>query len=438
MPETAPSAKRPDRRERVRAVTERHALFSSYERGMLGQGSVVDISPDGLQIHCHARLEVSQELDLDIYPKKGAGDQEVFRGRGRVAYVRAIENGEWAVGVHLLTALPAQAFSTLTRRPASPMPPSFTPPPASEQPTVYFQPSGAAEAEKVDRRQVAILLALVACFLFLLMRACEPVTPSRGHSGAAARKQVAEVPATQADLVGAQDAMDSGKPEEARQLFSAIALDSSQPLVERFIARLGEAEALAQSGKKEEALTQLAGLERASGVSAPWIRAAGNYAGQLRAGRGETGPLSGLSVPLPFSEPRSTPAQGKPPEFKIIVDKSNHTLELLHNNLPMALFPVGLGSETPEGEFRISAKLTTPDWNNRGRRVKAGDPKNPLGRRWMGLESKKGSTPYGIHPTNEADSIGRDISRGCIRMREQDAETVFQRCPSGTPVLIQP
>lgn len=437
MPETSPSAENPDRRERVRAATARHALFSSYERGMLGQGSVVDISPDGVQIHCHSRLEAGQELDLDIYPKKGAGDQEVFRGRGRVAYVRAIENGEWAVGVHLLTALPAQAFSTLPRRPASPMPPSYTPPPNGELPTVYFQPSGTAEAEKVDRRQVAVLLALIACFLFLLMRACEPVTPSRGFPGASAAKEVAEAPTTQADLVGAQYAMDSGKPEEARQLFSAIALDTSQPLTERFIARLGEAEALAQSGKKDEALAQLDGLERASGVAAPWIRAAGDYAGRLRAGRGETGPLSGLSVPIPFSEPAPAPAQGKPPEFKIIVDKSDHTLELLHNNQPMALFPVGLGCETPEGEFRISAKLTTPDWNNRGRRVKAGDPKNPLGRRWMGLDSKKGPTPYGIHPTNEADSIGKDVSRGCIRMREQDAETIFQRCPSGTPVLIQ-
>jgi len=427
-----------DRRGRTRAATARHALFSSYERGMMGQGSVVDISSDGIQIHCHVKLEIGQELDQDIYPKKEAEDNEVFRGRGRVVYVRALGNAEWATGIGLLTALPARAFPALARRPATATPPSSPPPSPEEPPMAYFQPSAPPNKEKVDRRQVVILLALIACFLFLLMRACQPVTPSRGLPGVAVHKGKAKAPVARAGLTRAQDAMDSGKPEEARWLFSSAAADPAQPLMERFIARLGDAEALAKSGKKNEALAQLAGLERASGVAAPWTRAARDYARRLRAGRGEMGLLSALTMPIPFSEPSSAPAAEKPPEFKIIVDKSDHTLELLYNNQPMALFPVGLGSETPEGEFRISTKLTTPDWNHRGRRVKAGDSKNPLGRRWMGLENQQGPTPYGIHPTNEEDSIGKDASRGCIRMREQDAETLFRRCPSGTPVLIQP
>ncbi|HQE75904.1 MAG TPA: L,D-transpeptidase [Candidatus Hydrogenedentes bacterium] len=34
--------------------------------------------------------------------------------------------------------------------------------------------------------------------------------------------------------------------------------------------------------------------------------------------------------------------------------------------------------------------------------------------------------------------MGADRSRGCIRMRPEDAETVFQWCPVGTRVTIAP
>lgn len=106
----------------------------------------------------------------------------------------------------------------------------------------------------------------------------------------------------------------------------------------------------------------------------------------------------------------------------------------------MAEFPVGLGrhNATPEGDFAIASKVMNPDWSDRGRIVKAGDPENPLGKRWMGLGAGERATSYGIHPTNQPDSIGADMSRGCIRMRPEDAETVFRLCPVGTLVCIEP
>lgn len=107
---------------------------------------------------------------------------------------------------------------------------------------------------------------------------------------------------------------------------------------------------------------------------------------------------------------------------------------------PVAEFPVGLGrnNATPEGDFKIASKVTDPDWSDRGRIVKAGDPENPLGKRWMGLGTGERTTSYGIHPTKEPESIGADMSRGCIRMRPEDAEKVFGLCPVGTCVCIVP
>ena len=88
--------------------------------------------------------------------------------------------------------------------------------------------------------------------------------------------------------------------------------------------------------------------------------------------------------------------------------------------------------------FRIDAKITRPDWYDGGRVVSSDDPRNPLGHRWLGLAQSGTATSYGIHSTSEAQSIGRSTSRGCIRMRPEDVETVFRFCPIGTPVSICP
>jgi hypothetical protein len=45
-------------------------------------------------------------------------------------------------------------------------------------------------------------------------------------------------------------------------------------------------------------------------------------------------------------------------------------------------------------------------------------------------------TRYGIHGTNEPDSIGKDESLGCIRMAQDDLEELYDLVPLGTPVTI--
>ncbi len=43
---------------------------------------------------------------------------------------------------------------------------------------------------------------------------------------------------------------------------------------------------------------------------------------------------------------------------------------------------------------------------------------------------------YGIHGTDVPSSIGRGASHGCVRVRNEDIETLFRIVPIGTPVYI--
>jgi lipoprotein-anchoring transpeptidase ErfK/SrfK len=93
---------------------------------------------------------------------------------------------------------------------------------------------------------------------------------------------------------------------------------------------------------------------------------------------------------------------------------------------------------TPTGAFRIISKEKNPTWNPpnsawaRGMGPVPPGPGNPLGTRWMGLNSPG----IGIHGTPSPSSIGTAASHGCIRMKIPEAEDLFDRVFVGTPVEI--
>jgi lipoprotein-anchoring transpeptidase ErfK/SrfK len=70
--------------------------------------------------------------------------------------------------------------------------------------------------------------------------------------------------------------------------------------------------------------------------------------------------------------------------------------------------------------------------------VAGGSPKNPLGPRAMYLHRDGVDTGYRFHGTLEPWSIGKDASSGCIRMFNEDAIDLYQRCPIGTAVQVLP
>jgi hypothetical protein len=111
------------------------------------------------------------------------------------------------------------------------------------------------------------------------------------------------------------------------------------------------------------------------------------------------------------------------PAYRIIVDLSDRQLYLLDGDIVRRSFPVAIGSmvtRTPTGEFTIINKQLNPG--------------GPFGALWMGLSKPH----YGIHGTNDPSSIGRDVSRGCIRMFNEDVVALSSLVPVGTRVTIRP
>lgn len=124
------------------------------------------------------------------------------------------------------------------------------------------------------------------------------------------------------------------------------------------------------------------------------------------------------------------------PALSIVINIPGRTLSLYDNNKLLKSYPVGVGradSQTPLGQFKIKLKEKNPVWinpNDLDMKIDSG-PENPLGYRWMEIDSL-----YGIHGTNQPDSVGGYVSNGCIRMYENDVEELFDKVDLETPVTI--
>lgn len=110
--------------------------------------------------------------------------------------------------------------------------------------------------------------------------------------------------------------------------------------------------------------------------------------------------------------------------LEIVVDVSSHQLAVVQGDMVIRSYRVGLGGDrTPEGSFYISEKVRNPNGTEDG----------IFGSRGMTLSD----TLYAIHGTDDPDSIGKDESLGCIRMRKADVEELYDMVPLGTKVTIK-
>jgi lipoprotein-anchoring transpeptidase ErfK/SrfK len=148
----------------------------------------------------------------------------------------------------------------------------------------------------------------------------------------------------------------------------------------------------------------------------------------------------GGTVPLPTDElePKRTRAHFG---MLVVVERFANRLRLYDGRRLVRQFGVATGQSvypTPSGSFRIVDKQLNPWWYPPPSPWAAGEkpvppgPGNPLGTRWMGIDSPG----VGIHGTPNDASIGYSASHGCIRMHIPDAEWLFQHVAVGTPVLI--
>lgn len=121
--------------------------------------------------------------------------------------------------------------------------------------------------------------------------------------------------------------------------------------------------------------------------------------------------------------------------YKVLIDKSQNILTVLFDdNTIFKVYRVSTGENncTPQGTFKIINKIKDPVWYTEGAIVPAESPKNILGSRWLGLSIKG----YGIHGTIEPETVGKQATKGCIRMLNSDVEELFTILPIGTEVTI--
>jgi lipoprotein-anchoring transpeptidase ErfK/SrfK len=125
--------------------------------------------------------------------------------------------------------------------------------------------------------------------------------------------------------------------------------------------------------------------------------------------------------------------------WSIKVSKSQYTLSLYLNEKLYRVYKVGVGRQdrTPVGVFEILNKSREPSWAPPGREpLPYGHPDNIIGTRWMGLKPIEGTDPYirgyGIHGTVDPDSVGTPSSAGCVRLRNEQVEELFDFIPEPT------
>lgn len=131
----------------------------------------------------------------------------------------------------------------------------------------------------------------------------------------------------------------------------------------------------------------------------------------------------------------------------IVIDTNQRFLYLVQAGGKARRYGVGVGKPGFEwaGTHKITQKKHWPDWRppaemiarekKKGRilpRYMPGGPANPLGARALYL----GSTLYRIHGTNQPWTIGRAVSSGCIRMRNEDVVDLYERVKTGTKVIV--
>jgi lipoprotein-anchoring transpeptidase ErfK/SrfK len=151
-------------------------------------------------------------------------------------------------------------------------------------------------------------------------------------------------------------------------------------------------------------------------------------------------PLKGLIVAIllfvsPIWPLGSNPLPGDP---FLIINKQTNEVAFINENRVQTVVGAATGKTgemTPEGLFTVTVKAVNPYYRKKD--IPGGDPRNPLGKRWIGFDARDtdGRT-YGIHGTNDPSSIGKYISQGCIRLQNEAVESLFEYIPLGTKILV--
>jgi lipoprotein-anchoring transpeptidase ErfK/SrfK len=162
-------------------------------------------------------------------------------------------------------------------------------------------------------------------------------------------------------------------------------------------------------------------------------------------------PATDISEVDPKFLRREVAYNGREEPGTIVVDTDARYLYLVRENGRAIRYGIGVGNEGMawSGRARIGRKAMWPRWtptpamikreperNGRWAGGMEGGLQNPLGARALYLYDDGRDTMYRIHGTTEPWSIGQAVSSGCIRLFNQDIIDLYNRVPTGSPVVV--
>ena len=137
----------------------------------------------------------------------------------------------------------------------------------------------------------------------------------------------------------------------------------------------------------------------------------------------------------------------QPAGDQVVVDKSEGVLKVFDaSDRLVAQFPVTMGSRQdplPIGEWKVTTYAFLPPFNYQPELLRNAKtdkevtlppgPNGPVGVAWLDLTKEH----YGIHGTNEPQTIGRAESSGCIRMANWDVLRLSRIMKPGFKAVFQ-
>lgn len=487
------AVQRAERRSARREAFRRPVVFAGVRgEGLLRHGMAADISASGLLVHTMQPEVPGRHLEIEIHPDGAVKPGDVIMLRGEVMWTRPQGGrGEYAMGVRFMQSFPATdvtgpGYRPATRAESRELAASIRRRLAVMEPAAQVEFSAAALKKSAEpapapkrpnrgRRYLpfALLLLLIA---FLVSSATlgalwglgffhrdgaraidsaspsddplraaqdDPATPQADDPVAARIEEIREAGPSY-HLNRGSLYLIQGRFPAAGQAFRRAREHVEAEALERFIAEVGEAQALAGGGDVAGALEVLrAEVLEPAAIPTAWKDLRAAFMRDLAEAPNAPESAAPLVNAFAFQPPARADGGSEAADStgtRIEIDTTRHLLTLLKDNAIAAVYPIGLGAsgKTPEGDFAVINKIENPDWYNGGDVVPAGAPENELGSRWLGLGDGEGPTPIGIHATDEIGSIGGNESRGCIRMRPADVEDLFKHVDVGTPVRIRP
>lgn len=129
---------------------------------------------------------------------------------------------------------------------------------------------------------------------------------------------------------------------------------------------------------------------------------------------------------------------------QVIVSFGDRRLYLITQPGTALSYPIAVPREQSrwQGTTFVSQKRVNPSWTPTPEMIRenprlpswvpGGHPMNPLGNRALYL----GSSTYRIHGTDAPWTIGQAVSKGCVRMYNEDVLDVYNRVPVGARVTV--